>query len=79
MILEEDSLVEEIKSIKSAFDKIKENDYDRNKYFSSALNLIDDIRYLFKDVDYSYENEYRIIKSYRRRGRCYFSSESSNM
>lgn len=76
--LEEDSLVEEIKSIKSAFDKIKENDYDRNKYFSSALNLIDDIRYLFKDVDYSYENEYRIIKSFEGKEDVIFSSESSN-
>ena len=76
--LEEDSLVEEIKSIKSAFDKIKENDDDRNKYFSSALNLIDDIRYLFKDVDYSYENEYRIIKSFEGKEDVIFSSESSN-
>lgn len=76
--LEEDSLVEEIKSIKSAFDKIKENDDDRNKYISSALNLIDDIRYLFKDVDYSYENEYRIIKSFEGKEDVIFSSESSN-
>ena len=41
-------------------------------------NLIDDIRYLFKDADYSYENEYRIIKSYEGKEDVIFSSESSN-
>ena len=73
-----DSLDDEINSIKSAFDSIKENDDDRNKYFSSALNLIDDIRYLFKDEDYSYENEYRIIKSYEGKEEDIFTSETSN-
>jgi hypothetical protein len=73
-----DSLDDEIKSIKSAFDSIKENDDDRNKYFSSALNLIDDIRYLFKDEDYSYENEYRIIKSYEGKEEDIITSETSN-
>ena len=73
-----DSLDDEIKSIKLAFDKIKENADDRNKYFSSALNLIDDIRYLFKDADYSYENEYRIIKSYEGKENDIFICENSN-
>ena len=73
-----DSLDDEIKSIKSAFDSIKENDDDRNKYFSSALNLIDDIRYLFKEADYSYENEYRIIKSYEGKEEDIITSETSN-
>ena len=73
-----DSLDYEINSIESAFNNIKGNDDDRDKYFSSALNLIDDIRYLFKDIDYSYENEYRIIQSYEGKEDVIFSSESSN-
>ena len=76
--LAEDSLDKEIDSIKLAFDKIKEYDDGRKKYFSLALNLIDDIRYLFKEADYSYENEYRIIKSYEGKEDVIFSSESSN-
>ncbi|MEZ7605701.1 DUF2971 domain-containing protein [Streptococcus sp. 27098_8_113] len=75
----EDSLEEEIAQIKSAFDEIKKEDGDeRQKYFSSALNLIDDIRYLFKKADYSYENEYRIIKSYEGKESEIFTSDSSN-
>ncbi|WP_049492077.1 DUF2971 domain-containing protein [Streptococcus constellatus] len=75
----EDSLEEEIAQIKSAFDEIKKDDGDeRQKYFSSALNLIDDIRYLFKKTDYSYENEYRIIKSYEGKENEIFTSDSSN-
>lgn len=75
----EDSLEEEIAQIKSAFDEIKKEDGDeRQKYFSSALNLIDDIRYLFKKTDYSYENEYRIIKSYEGKESEIFTSDSSN-
>lgn len=73
-----DSLDYEINSIESAFNNIKGNDDDKDKYFSSALNLIDDIRYLFKDADYSYENEYRIIQSYEGKEDVIFSSESSN-
>ncbi|MCY7134133.1 DUF2971 domain-containing protein [Streptococcus gordonii] len=78
--VEADSLKEEIDAIKSAFDKIKQYDNDdkRTKYFSSALNLIDDIRYLFKETDYSYENEYRIIKSYEGKESEIFTSDSSN-
>lgn len=78
--IEEDSLEEEIKTIKSALDKIKQYDNDdkRTKYFSSALNLIDDIRYLFKETDYSYENEYRIIKSYEGKEKEIITSDSSN-
>lgn len=73
-------LDEEINSIKSAFNEIKNYGKDKEKeaIFLSALNLIDDIRYLFKDVDYSYENEYRIIKSYEGEEDVIFSSESSN-
>lgn len=73
-------LNEEINSIKSAFNEIKNYSDDKEKeaIFLSALNLIDDIRYLFKDVDYSYENEYRIIKSYEGEEDVIFSSESSN-
>ena len=75
----EDSLEEEIAQIKSAFDEIKKEDGDeRQKYFSSALNLIDDIRYLFKKADYSYENEYRIIKSYEGKESEIFTRDSSN-
>lgn len=75
----EDSLEEEIAQIKSAFDEIKkENGAERQKYFSSALNLIDDIRYLFKKADYSYENEYRIIKSYEGKESEIFTRDSSN-
>lgn len=74
----EDSLEEEINSIKLAFEKIKEDDDHRKKYLSSALNLIDDIRYLFKEADYSYENEYRIIKSYEGKESEIFTSDSSN-
>ena len=75
-----DSLVEEINSIESAFNYIKNygDDKEKEAIFLSALNLIDDIRYLFKDVDYSYENEYRIIKSYEGEEDVIFSSESSN-
>lgn len=73
-----DSLDYEINSIESAFNNIKGNDDDRDKYFSSALNLIDDIRYLFKNADYSYENEYRIIQSYEGKEDVIFSSETSN-
>ena len=73
-----DSLDSEIDSIESAFDNIKGNDDDRDKYFSSALNLIDDIRYLFKEADYSYENEYRIIKSYEGKEEDIITSETSN-
>ncbi|MBZ2074216.1 DUF2971 domain-containing protein [Streptococcus sanguinis] len=78
--VEADSLKEEIDAIKSAFDKIKQYDNDdkRTKYFSSALNLIDDIRYLFKETDYSYENEYRIIKSYEGKEKEIITSDSSN-
>lgn len=75
----EDSLEEEIAQIKSAFDEIKKEDgAERQKYFSSALNLIDDIRYLFKKADYSYENEYRIIKSYEGKESEIFTRDSSN-
>ncbi|WP_314913234.1 DUF2971 domain-containing protein [Streptococcus constellatus] len=75
----EDSLEKEIAEIKSAFGEIKKDDGDeRQKYFSSALNLIDDIRYLFKKTDYSYENEYRIIKSYEGKENEIFTSDSSN-
>ncbi|MFS9016648.1 DUF2971 domain-containing protein [Streptococcus cristatus] len=75
----EDSLEKEIAEIKSAFGEIKKDDGDeRQKYFSSALNLIDDIRYLFKKTDYSYENEYRIIKSYEGKESEIFTSDSSN-
>ena len=75
-----DSLDEVIKSIESAFNEIKNygDDKEKEAIFLSALNLIDDIRYLFKDVDYSYENEYRIIKSYEGKEDVIFSSESSN-
>ena len=75
--VESDTLEKEIDAIKSAFDKIKE-DEDKRKYFSSALKLIDDIRYLFKDADYSYENEYRIIKSYEGKEGDIITSDSSN-
>lgn len=76
----DDELKKEIKIIKSVFKKIKKYGKDKEKeaIFLSALNLIDDIRYLFKDVDYSYENEYRIIKSYEGKEDVIFSSESSN-
>ena len=68
----EDSLEKEIDSIKLAFEKIKEKDDERKKYLSSALNLIDDIRYLFKESDYS------IIKSYEGKESEIFTSDSSN-
>lgn len=75
-----DVLKDEIEIIKSVFNEIKDYGKDKEKeaIFLSALNLIDDIRYLFKDVDYSYENEYRIIKSYEGKEDVIFSSESSN-
>lgn len=77
--VKEDLLEEEINAIESAFDKIKKHTSDkRQEYFSLALNLIDDIRYLFKDADYSYENEYRIIKSYEGKENDIFISENSN-
>lgn len=77
--VKEDLLEEEINAIESAFDKIKKYTSDkRQEYFSLALNLIDDIRYLFKDADYSYENEYRIIKSYEGKEKDIFISENSN-
>lgn len=77
--VKEDLLEEEINAIESAFAKIKKYTSDkRQEYFSLALNLIDDIRYLFKDADYSYENEYRIIKSYEGKENDIFISESSN-
>ena len=74
-----DELNDEIETIKTVFNKIKDpKDVKGQNLFSSALNLIDDIRYLFKDADYSYENEYRIIKSYEGKEDVIFSSESSN-
>ena len=74
-----DELNDEIETIKTVFNKIKDpKDVKVQNLFSSALNLIDDIRYLFKDADYSYENEYRIIKSYEGKEDVIFSSESSN-
>lgn len=73
------SLKKEIKKIKSAFNKIKKyRSAKKQQYFSSAMNLIDDIRYLFKEEDYSYENEYRIIKSYEGKESEIFTSDSSN-
>ena len=73
-------LKKEIKKMKSVFNKLKKYGKDKEKeaIFLSALNLIDDIRYLFKDVDYSYENEYRIIISYEGKEDVIFTSESSN-
>ena len=78
--VKEDLLEEEINAIESAFNEIKNygDDKEKEAIFLSALNLIDDIRYLFKDVDYCYENEYRIIKSYEGEEDVIFSSESSN-
>lgn len=78
--VEKDLLKEEIDSIKLAFNKIKKyrSAKKQQQYFSSALNLIDDIRYLFKEADYSYENEYRIIKSYEGKEEDIITSESSN-
>ena len=75
-----DSLDEVIKSIESAFNEIKNygDDKEKEAIFLSALNLIDDIRYLFKDADYSYENEYRIIKSYEGKENDIFICENSN-
>lgn len=75
-----DSLDKVIKSIESAFNKIKNygDDKEKEAIFLSALNLIDDIRYLFKDADYSYENEYRIIKSYESKENDIFICENSN-
>ena len=73
------SLDEEIKNLKSAFENIVNYEADKkNIYFSSALNLIDDIRYLFKDADYSYENEFRIIKSYEGKEDEIITGDSSN-
>lgn len=76
----DDELKKEIKKIKSVFKKIKKYGKDKEKeaIFLSALNLIDDIRYLFKDVDYSYENEYRIIKSYEGKEDEIITCDSSN-
>ncbi|AGK70647.1 hypothetical protein I872_02695 [Streptococcus cristatus AS 1.3089] len=77
--IEENSLEEEIKTIKSALDNIRTyEDSDRKKFFSMALKLIDVIRYLFKEADYSYEKEYRIIKSYEGKNKEIITSDSSN-
>lgn len=78
--VKEDLLEEEINAIESAFNEIKNygDDKEKEAIFLSALNLIDDIRYLFKDADYSYENEYRIIKSYEGKENDIFICENSN-
>ena len=74
-----DELRGEIEKIKTVFNKIKApQDTEGQSLFSSALNLIDDIRYLFKDADYSYENEYRIIKSYEGKEDEIITCDSSN-
>ena len=74
-----DELNDEIEKIKTVFNKIKApQDTEGQSLFSSALNLIDDIRYLFKDADYSYENEYRIIKSYEGKEDEIITCDSSN-
>lgn len=74
-----DELNHEIEEIKKVFNKIKDpKDVKGQNLFSSALNLIDDIRYLFKDADYSYENEYRIIKSYEGKEDEIITCDSSN-
>lgn len=74
-----DELRGEIENIKKVFDKIKDpKDVKGQNLFSSALNLIDDIRYLFKDADYSYENEFRIIKSYEGEEDLIITCDSSN-
>ena len=49
-----------------------------SRLFFSALRLIDSIRYLFKEEDYSYENEYRIIKSYEGKEDEIITCDSSN-
>ena len=74
-----DELRGEIEKIKTVFNKIKApQDTEGQSLFSSALNLIDDIRYLFKDADYSYESEYRIIKSYEGKEDEIITCDSSN-
>lgn len=74
-----DELYNEIEEIKKVFNKIKNpKDVKGQNLFSSALNLIDDIRYLFKDADYSYENEFRIIKSYEGEEDLIITCDSSN-
>ena len=74
-----DELNDEIEKIKTVFNKIKApKDVKGQNLFSSALNLIDDIRYLFKDADYSYENEFRIIKSYEGEEDLIITCDSSN-
>ena len=74
-----DELIDEIEKIKKVFNRIKApQDVNGQSIFSSALNLIDDIRYLFKDADYSYENEYRIIKSYEGKEDEIITCDSSN-
>ena len=74
-----DELNHEIEEIKKVFNKIKDpKDVKGQNLFSSALNLIDDIRYLFKDADYSYENEFRIIKSYEGEEDLIITCDSSN-
>ena len=77
--IEGNSLEEEIETIKSALDNIRTyEDSERKKFFPRALKLIDVIRYLFKEADYSYEKEYRIIKSYEGKNKEIITSDSSN-
>ena len=68
-----------IGNIKEQFKIIrKSNDNEKQQTFFSALRLIDSIRYLFKEEDYSYENEYRIIKSYEGKEHEVFPFTNAN-
>ncbi|WP_410534468.1 DUF2971 domain-containing protein [Streptococcus salivarius] len=59
-----------LEDLKKHLNKLKEDSQtveDWNDKLKSALEFLEPIRYLFKEGDYSYENEYRIIVNYEGR------------
>lgn len=78
-VSEEEDVKKAINNIKDEFNKIRNrDDAEKQQTFFSALRLIDNIRYLFKEEDYSYENEYRIIKSYEGKEHEIFPFKNAN-
>ncbi|RGN68746.1 DUF2971 domain-containing protein [Streptococcus anginosus] len=78
-VSKEEDVKKAIDNIKDEFNEIRNrDDAEKQQTFFSALRLIDSIRYLFKEEDYSYENEYRIIKSYEGKEHEIFPFKNAN-
>ena len=60
----DDKEIIELKTLlKSLKKKLNKNLYKKDEFYQKAIsNCIEEIRYLFKSVDYKYENELRILR-----------------